>query len=61
MAVDTATEHRIIPLRVALAHRVATTLPDCRSRYYPGEGHLFVFDRTHEVLAIAVRDEAPAR
>jgi pimeloyl-ACP methyl ester carboxylesterase len=36
---------------VAIAHRLAAALPDCRARFLPNAGHLWVLDHLDEVLA----------
>jgi pimeloyl-ACP methyl ester carboxylesterase len=36
---------------VAIAHRLAAALPDCRARFLPDAGHLWVLDHLDEILA----------
>lgn len=36
----------------AMARYLASTLPDCRARFYPGEGHLLLFTRWPEILEV---------
>ncbi len=33
---------------------VARTLPDCESRFYPGEGHMLMYNYWREILTVAV-------
>jgi pimeloyl-ACP methyl ester carboxylesterase len=33
---------------------VARTLPDCESRFYPGEGHTLMYNYWREILTVAV-------
>jgi pimeloyl-ACP methyl ester carboxylesterase len=35
---------------VAIARRVAATIPDCRASFIPGAGHLWVLDHLDEIL-----------
>jgi pimeloyl-ACP methyl ester carboxylesterase len=35
---------------VAMGRQLAAAIPDCRARFYPGEGHLHFVDRLPEIL-----------
>jgi pimeloyl-ACP methyl ester carboxylesterase len=35
---------------IAMARAIAAAIPNCRTTYLPGEGHLFLFDRWGEIL-----------
>lgn len=35
---------------IAMARAMAAAIPNCRTTYLPGEGHLFLFDRWGEIL-----------
>jgi len=36
---------------VAMGRFLATSIPECRARFYPGEGHLHFVDRLPEIFA----------
>jgi pimeloyl-ACP methyl ester carboxylesterase len=36
---------------ISMGRHLATSIPDCRSTFYPGEGHLHFIDRLPEILA----------
>lgn len=35
---------------IAMAHAMAAAIPNCRTTFLPGEGHLFLFERWGEIL-----------
>jgi pimeloyl-ACP methyl ester carboxylesterase len=47
---------------IAMVRAMAAAIPNCRTTFLPGEGHLFLFDRWGEILgdllSIATRDLA---
>jgi len=36
---------------VAIARRLAATIPHCRARFIPAAGHFWIFDHVDEILA----------
>lgn len=48
-----------VQVPVAVGRRVAQRLPDCRARFIPDAGHLWLFERCEEVLTTLCPPEPP--
>ena len=46
---------------IAMARAMAAAIPNCRTTYLPGEGHLFLFDRWGEILGICCLSQRVTR